>query len=329
MATIYKKGKRWHALIRRKGLPRSDRSFVSKQDAAIWARDIENKLDRGIVMDIIKSSRITMAELFERYRIEVTATKRNVRCEHYMLNMLNDRLGCYSLSSLTREVVSQFRDARIAEGKSNGTVRNNLHLLSAVITTAINDWGYEITHNPVHRISKPRQSEGRDRRLEPGEEERLLQAADSCRNPNVRPFIILALETAMREGELLSLEWNNVNFEQQVAYLPTTKNRKPRDVPLSSKAIATMRAVPRTSEEPRVFSSWSRGDSIHHLWVRLLKRAGIRDLRIHDLRHEATSRFADRGMDVLRIAAITGHSSLQMLKRYTHFRASDLAKELG
>ena len=329
MATIYKRGKRWHALVRRKGLPTTDKSFPTKQDAAIWARDVESKLDRGLVSDITKSSRVTMTELFERYRVEVTTTKRNVRCEGYMLNMLSDRLGCHTLSTLTRDVVSKFRDARLAEGKSNGTVRNNLHLLSAVITTALNDWGYELPHNPVRRISKPHQAEGRDRRLELGEEERLLEAADSSRNPNVRPLIILALETAMREGELLSLEWGNTNLEQRVAYLPTTKNRKPRSVPLSSKAVATLCAIPRIPGEPRVFSSWSRGDSLHHLWVRLLKRAGIRDLRIHDLRHEATSRFADRGMDVLRIAAITGHSSMQMLKRYTHFRASDLAKELG
>ena len=269
-----------------------------------------------------------MAELLERYRNEVLNTKRNARCEGYMLDMLKDRLGFLTLSTLTREEVAKFRDARLAEGKSTGTVRNNLHLLSSVISTAINDWGYELQHNPVNRITKPRPCEPRDRRLEPGEEERLLAAAAASRNPYVHSMIALALETAMREGELLELEWDNVNLEQRVAYLPTTKNRKPRSVPLSAKAVEVLIGIPRLEGVQRVFHSWKGGDCFHHLWMRILDKAGIRDLRFHDLRHEATSRFAERGMDVLRIAAITGHSSMQMLKRYTHFRATDLAKEL-
>ena len=218
MAALYKRGKRWHALIRRKGLPTSDKSFPTRNSAAIWARDIESKLDRGLVSDITKCSRVTMSELFTRYKQEVSLHKRNAVCESYMLAMLADRLGDLKLTQLTREVVSQFRDTRLAEGKSPSTVRNNLHLLSAVITTSMKDWGYELPYNPVHRITKPRVDNARDRRLEQGEVERLLEAADKGQNPSVRPLILLALETAMRLGELLSLEWSNINIEQRAAY---------------------------------------------------------------------------------------------------------------
>ena len=328
MATIYKRGLRWHALIRRKGLKTTDKSFETRKEAAIWSRDIESKVDRGIVNDIAKATRITMAELFDRYGAETASYKRNSRCEQYMLMMLKNHLGHLTLSRLSREAVAQFRDDRLAEGKSPATVRNNLHLLSAVVTLAISDWGFELSYNPVRRIRKPQVDNARDRRLETGEEQRLLEAAAKARNPMARPLIILALETAMRIGELLSLEWDNIDTDRRQAFLPRTKNGKARYVPLSSVAISTLNTIERTEGQKRVFKWWCGPESFHNLWARLINRAGITNLRFHDLRHEAASRLSDRGMDILRIAAITGHSSLQMLKRYTHFRTFDLAEEL-
>ena len=328
MATIYKRGPRWHALIRRKELKTTDKSFETRKEAVVWARDIESKIDRGIVNDITKAARITLADLFDRYETETAPYKRNSRCERYMLMMLKDRLGHLSLSGLSREKVAQFRDNRLAEGKSPATVRNNLHLLSAVISLAISDWGFEIPYNPVRRIRKPQANNARERRLEPGEEQRLLTAATKARNPMLRPLIVLALETAMRLGELLSLEWANIDTNRHQAFLPNTKNGKARNVPLSSVALEALSMVEKTEGQKRVFKWWCGPESVHNAWCRLIKRAGITNLRFHDLRHEAASRLSDRGMDILRIAAITGHSSLQMLKRYTHFRTSDLAKEL-
>ena len=328
MATIYKRNKKWHALIRRKGFKTTDKSFDTRKHATIWARDIEGKFDRGLLDDITRASRITMCELFNRYRSETENTKRNSRCEAYMLKMLNDRLGHLTLNRLTREVVAQFRDQRLCEGKSASTVRNNIHLLSAVVNMAITDWGYELPYNPVRRIKKPQVCNARDRRLEPGEEQRLLEVAARAKNPMVKPLIIMALETAMRIGELLSLKWGNVDLNHRQAFLPNTKNGKARNVPLSSVAIAALQTVERNEGEKRVFHWWVGPESIHNMWARLIKKAGITDLRFHDLRHEAASRLSERGMDILRISAITGHSSLQMLKRYTHFRASELAEEL-
>lgn len=329
MATIYQRGKkkRWHALVRRKGMGSVDRAFATKSDAMVWARDIESKLDRGIVRDITKSREVTMAELFDRYEEATRHTKRNAPHERHMLRMLTRRLGSLTLAGLTREKVSRFRDERRAEGRSAATVRNNLHLLSAVIQMAVNDWGYDLPFNPVRRVSKPRADNARERRLEPGEEERLLEAAAQHRNPLMRPLIILAIETAMRLGELLGLEWDRVDLDKREAYLPKTKNGKSRRVPLSSRAIAALRSIKR-GDSPHVFHSWRGVTSFQHAWQRLRTRIGSDDLRFHDLRHEAASRFAEGGMDIIRIAAITGHSSLQMLKRYTHFRTRDLADEL-
>jgi integrase len=137
----------------------------------------------------------------------------------------------------------------------------------------------------------------------------------------------LAIETAMRLGELLALEWKHVDLERRVAFLPHTKNGHSRSVPLSPIAVELLASWPR-SLTGRVFPQWSRPDSVETVWRRAVQRAGLEDLHFHDLRHEATSRLFERGLNVMEVAAITGHKTLQMLRRYTHLRAENLAERL-
>jgi len=98
-------------------------------------------------------------------------------------------------------------------------------------------------------------------------------------------------------------------------------------VPLSGRARSALQTLPRQLHDERVFGLTD--DAISTMMARVCKRAGIEDLRFHDLRHEATSRFFEKGLNPMQVAAITGHKTLQMLKRYTHLRAEDLAKMLG
>ena len=130
----------------------------------------------------------------------------------------------------------------------------------------------------------------------------------------------------MRRGELLGLEWQHVDLDKRTAYLPITKNGTNRTIPLSLKAIETLQLLPRDISG-RVFPL--SATALRGLWARACKRAGIEDLRFHDLRHEATSRFFEKGLNVMEVAAITGHKDLRMLQRYTHLRAEDLAVKLG
>ena len=103
-------------------------------------------------------------------------------------------------------------------------------------------------------------------------------------------------------------------------------------VPLSSAAIEILRKLKSlpSSIDGRVFHWWKASDSFNKTWRRVCERAGIKDLHFHDLRHEAASRLFEKGVfDSMEVASITGHKTLQMLKRYTHLRAEDLAKKLG
>jgi integrase len=117
-----------------------------------------------------------------------------------------------------------------------------------------------------------------------------------------------------------------VNLKKRTAHLPKTKNGEARTMPLSSRAVATLENLPRNLDG-RVFGTTYEG--IHQAFVRACRRAGIADLRFHDLRHEATSRLFEKGFNPMEVSAITGHKTLQMLKRYTHLRAEDLAKRMG
>ena len=128
----------------------------------------------------------------------------------------------------------------------------------------------------------------------------------------------------MRRSEILSLTWENVDIQNGTCYLPMTKNGSPRTVPLTSKALRIAKSLPQNSELVFPISS----NAVRLSWDRLRSRAGINDLRFHDLRHEAISRFFERGLSIAEVALISGHKDPRMLFRYTHLRAEDVAKKL-
>ncbi|MBE0574099.1 site-specific integrase [Candidatus Dojkabacteria bacterium] len=191
---------------------------------------------------------------------------------------------------------------------------------------AMRDWGYNLSCNPVSKIRKPTPGKPRSRRLEGDEEDRLLAALSGCSNPWVAPLVSFAIETGMRRSEMLNLTWQHVQLDKRFVHLADTKNGDSRNVPLSSKAIAILQSIPRHISG-RVFPI--HFEALKSLWRRATLRAGLDDLHFHDLRHEATSRLFEHGLNVMEVASITGHKDLRMLQRYTHLRAEDLAKKLA
>jgi integrase len=142
----------------------------------------------------------------------------------------------------------------------------------------------------------------------------------------MRPLIILAIETAMRQGEMLSLTWNDVDLDSRIAHLDMTKNGESRDVPLSSRALQALAALKEMRIDDRVVPATK--SAVEQAWQHLRTRAGCADLRFHDLRHEAVSRLLERGLNVIETATISGHKELRMLQRYSHLRAVDLVARL-
>jgi len=327
MATIEKRGQFWRVKVRRAGLPAQTKTFNNRTHAQQWARSVESDLDKGIVVDRRTAQRLSLAEVLERYRREVTPTKRGSADENLRLKAMAQRpFARIKMSALTSSQLAAYRDERL-KVVSGATVNREFSVLSHAIDTARREWDVYLPTNPCTLVRRPPQGRPRDRRLQGDEEKRLLAACRGARNKWLVHFVALAIETGMRRSELLGLLWDNVDLERRTALLPLTKNGDSRGVPLSSRAVDVLRALP-PSTNGRVFGELTR-EALKQSFNRAARRAGITGLRVHDLRHEATSRFFEKGLNVMEVASVTGHKTLQMLKRYTHLSVTDLATRLG
>ena len=327
MAAFRKRGSGWQARVRRAGYPDEVKTFPTKAEAERWARSVEGEMDRGEFADQREVARTTLADLVRRYMAEVTPSKRGARDEVIRLNaMLRNRICGLSLANLAPQEVARYRDERL-QVCGAATVIRDLAVLSSIVNHARREWGIRI-QNPVTLVRKPSAPAGRDRVLSEAEEIRLLEELEprGRRNPYMQSLVVAAIETAMRRGELLTLQWEHVDLVRRVAFLPMTKNGRPRYVPLSSRAVRVIESTgsPRPG---RVFPIGIA--AMEAAFSRATRRAHLHGLRFHDLRHTATSRISRRLPNVIELASVTGHESLQMLKRYFHPQASEIALKLG
>ena len=324
MATFRKRGGKWQAIVRHKNIGTASRSFHTKQAAIKWVISIQEQLEAG-TFGTLRPTHVTLGELLERYCSEVTPVKRGATTELRRLHrLIRDPVSSLKVSQLTSQAVAAFRDRRVLDGRR--TCHYDLILIRHCLKIAMNEWGLMMSSNPVDRVKMPPSSPARNRRLEDGEFERLEEAAKQTKNPHIWPVIVFAIETGMRRGEILGLRWEHVDLNRRIAYLPLTKNGSSREVPLSTKAAKVLTAQRQRNDTPSPFSVTSNGFRL--AWDRLRSRAGLSDLRFHDLRHEAISRFFELGLNIPEVAAISGHKDPRMLFRYTHLRAVDLVNRL-
>ncbi len=329
MATFVKrpgpKGKpAWQALIRRSGYRQQTRTFNKKSDAEAWARDIEGEMDRGVFVSRAEAEITTLGDLLDRYEREISREKRGGQIESIRIAQFRkDPLALRPVASIRGVDIAFWRDSRL-KAVSPATVGREMNIIGHVFETAHKEWGLAIT-NPVRDVRRPSAPNARTRRLVEGEESLLLSSAKTY-GGEIGPIITWAIETAMRRGEIAAMRWECVDRRARVILIPETKTGTPRRVPLSSRALAVLDALLRRLDG-RVWSM--RPASISQAFERVCVAAGIAGLTFHDLRHEATSRLFERGLNPMEVAAITGHKTLQMLKRYTHLRAEDLVERLG
>jgi len=280
-----------------------------------------------------KGDVMQMKEALSLYQNKISIHKKGREQEAYRLKQIgNSFLGDMCLLQIRSSDIARYRDQRLSVHNdrtgqllSPATVRLEMALLQNLFRIAYVEWGIGVD-NPVDRVRKPKPSPGRERRLLPREERLILRYCHTRNRMELRSIFILALETAMRQGEILSMSWENVNLKTGIAHLAMTKNGCKRDVPLSSNARdCLMRLCPKISG--RIFEYTHSG--FKSSWRQMLMTLGIHDLHFHDLRHEAISRLFELGtLDMMEVAAISGHKSLSMLKRYTHLKSQRLVKKL-
>lgn len=350
MATIIKNSAgNWKSVIRKKGWPTATKTFRTKRDAQDWARHSEDEMVRGIYIDRAPSERMTLRAAMIRYLNEVTPTKgkTSISREKNRANIIIKALGDYSLAAITPQLVADYRDHRLSMPSprtnkllSGNTVRLELALLSHLFTIAIQEWGIGLMHNPVALVRKPKVPKARDRRITKKEESRLLAECAKHSNPMLYWIVILAIETGMRKHEIVTLRKRQFFLRRRLIYLPNTKNGDVRTIPLTKTATGVLDMAInhpiRPTDTNLIF--WGDGKNkaagerkpydFTEAWEKARERAGLRGLHFHDLRHEAVSRLVEAGLGDQEVAAISGHKTMQMLKRYTHLRAEDLVEKL-
>ena len=320
MATFVKRDNAWLCRIRRTGHKSVSRTFNTKADAERWASIIEGKMAAGDYVDNREALSTSLEKCLHRYEREISPHKKGSNRDHYRIGLwLRSDLAKKNIGAIRQVDVASWRDERLASGIAPSTVCKDLALLSHVFTIALKEWGIPL-NNPVMMIRKPKVSNERTRRLEGNEEERILARC----YPELAVFVTVALETAMRRSEIVSM--NRTLIRGRVLRLLDTKNGSPRDVPLSTKVFAAINSLP-LQEDGSVFTM--EPDAYSKGFLRVCREEGIEDLRLHDLRHEATSRLFEKGLDVMQVKSITGHKTLTMLSRYTHMKADELARLLG
>lgn len=350
----------WQAKVRRKGFPSQSQTFEKRDDAEKWARDVENKMDRGIFVDREEAETTSLLKALERYDLEKSQKKDGRDQEEYRIKAwMRDPLATRSLASLRGADFAKWRDQRLTE-VSASTVQKDLAVISHLFTVARREWGIEVS-NPISNIKIEIPDNSRSRRLEAGEEAALVEALTpvpgrgQTRSPVMIPLVKLAIETAARQSELLALTWADVDFEKLAIRIrgkaradgkSRTKNKDQyRDVPMSpvaktvleqlkgGKVVKIGKVLPISAQVVKnAFSSAvTRARATHEADSEasgtLPHPSFMMDLTFHDLRHEATSRLAGI-YQIHELMKITGHSSTRMLARYYHPRVEDLAKKL-
>jgi integrase len=254
MATIRRRGIKWEAQIRRKGHRTISRSFETKTDAKTWARQIEVGLELGnLELPERSKTEIKLGDLVERYLAEVTKDKRGKEPEEYRLRRFLAHPICSKrVTELKTEDFAAYRDQRLRK-VAPSTVKRELAIVQHAIEVARAEWGIQLRDNPLANLRLNVPNDQRDRRLQPGELDRLLTAASATRTKHLSEIILFAIETGMRRGEIVSIRWKDVDLQRRSVRLTQTKNGHPRSNPPEQGSQTSLTKTRRARTTPSCF----------------------------------------------------------------------------
>lgn len=329
MATFTPRGKRWQAQIAINGI-RKAKTFDSKIEARQWARQVEARITEGEVESSAKKQDKTFADAALRYREEVSTGKKGERWEKVRINAFQRTVTfwCRSIATVTPEQIGQWRDQRKTE-VSVGSVQREFNLIRSIFETARREWKW-LKVNPCHDVRMPPRPKPRTRRIGDDEIRLILRSlgfaegavAESGYDEVAIAFQI-ALETAMRQSEIITLTWDQVFLDKRFLHLSDTKNGDERDVPLSTRAVELFEMLPQDRSHCFTISA----ELCSSLFRKARINAGLSGFTFHDSRREALSRMSKR-LNVLQLARVVGHRNPKSLMIYYQESASEMAKLL-
>lgn len=320
--------------VRLKGHPTQSATFERKTDCAKWIQSTESAIREGRYFKISESKKKTLRDLIDRYVKEILPQKKSIQSQKSQFDWWKKQIGDYSLADITPALLIECRGKLLAEKserdiqRTPATANRYCAALSHAFTMAVKEWGW-LQDNPILKITKLKEPRGRTRYLEEAERERLLNVCKESKSPYLYILVMLAISTGARRMEILGLKWQDVDLERGLIILHDTKNGEKRSLPLMSVAKELMKEhyKNRTDQTNLVFPSnnFKKPIDIRAPFETALKKAEIEDFRWHDLRHSTASYLAMNGASLAEIAAVLGHKTLSMVKRYAHLSDSHTA----
>ena len=335
MATYVERAGRVTARIRKAGKSQA-KTFATRAEAERWALDIEGALDAHQVridvpavpeeQDYIPQNSI---EILEKYMRERTPLKKSWKHETNMIKQMIRDVDWlkYPILAVKKRHVREWNEARLRE-VTVGAQSRYLDVIRSAFNYAETEWDWVTPHSIVKLVKVQRQQQDKKyRRISAATLQRILFAADQAENFWVRPVIEFALETAMRRSEIANLKWVNVDFDTHKINVVDTKTGKNRLIVMSAEAEAVLRLMLSKREEGQETVFPCTINSLYMCWKRTQKRAGV-DTRFHDFRHEACSRFFDRGFSPVEVGMMSGHTTMSQIMRYSHADLDEIERKL-
>jgi integrase len=340
MATIEKRTSKdgkisYRAKVRLKGYPSQTATFDRLTDCKKWVQSTEAAIREGRHFKVSESKKRTLADLVDRYLQEVLPHKpKSVEVQTFQLNWWKQKIGEYSLADVTPALLVKYRGILLEEPNSKNlkrtasTANRYMAALSHAFTLGFKEWGW-IQENPILKISKLKEPRGRTRYLSDEERQNLLEACKESQSPFLYILVTLALSTGARKMEIAGLKWNDVDLQRNLIFLHDTKNKEKRSLPLVGIARELMyqHYQNRNLNTDLVFPAKNliKPIDIRTPFETALNNAGIENFKWHDLRHSCASYLAMNGASLAEIAAVLGHKTLNMVKRYSHLSDSHTA----
>ncbi|MBD3203705.1 tyrosine-type recombinase/integrase [Candidatus Woesearchaeota archaeon] len=243
--------------------------------------------------------------------------KKSWKCDDYALNAhLIPYFGQFKLNDITPLLIERYRAERLETGVKKSSTNRELALLKKMFNLAI-DWDY-VRDNPVKKVKLFSEKDNlKERVLSQKEEIRLLEETAD----HLSPIVLTALNTGMRRNEILNLTWVHVQLKQRIIHVTKTKSGKNRVVPINDVVYEILKEKQKHSKSEYVFVNPETGKpfkSIRHSFENACRRAGIKNLRFHDLRHTFACRMIEKGCDIETLRDLLGHHSITVTQRYIH-----------